>query len=173
MAVGRWWSCWVSSVECVKSGSEEKTLHVLSYSDIWSVWFSEAVVVRVKIRCQETDSGDCNRLRTVVLAAVSCSVEISGSAVLDCSSEWFIWGVNKSNHPIHTPSRSHTPEQVTIWQCEIITNSMRHCHTVQQTNIFYSGFMWNSPMDIALQHIDSTASNSSFISVVKFKFQLS
>jgi hypothetical protein len=29
----------------------------------------------VKIRCQETDSGDCNRLRTLVFAAVNCKVQ--------------------------------------------------------------------------------------------------
>jgi hypothetical protein len=28
----------------------------------------------VKIHCQETDSGDCNRLRTLVFAAVKCKV---------------------------------------------------------------------------------------------------
>jgi hypothetical protein len=56
-------------------GYEEKTLYVLYYSDIWSVWFSETVIAPVvKIRCQEADSGDCNRLRTLVDVTVNCRV---------------------------------------------------------------------------------------------------
>jgi hypothetical protein len=51
-------------------------------------WFSETVTSCVKIRCQETDSGDCNRLRTLVFAAVNYkSDEICDSAVIACSSD--------------------------------------------------------------------------------------
>jgi hypothetical protein len=42
----------------------------------------------VKIRCQETDSVDCNRLRTLVLCNSEVeSVEISDNAVNTCSYE--------------------------------------------------------------------------------------
>jgi hypothetical protein len=47
------------------------------------VWYLECVIQGdcysscVKIRCQEADSGDCNRLRTLVCVTVNCSVEIA------------------------------------------------------------------------------------------------
>jgi hypothetical protein len=37
-------------------------------------------------------------------------MQISGSAVIAC-----VEGVNKSNHPIHTPSNSHNPKYLTVY----------------------------------------------------------
>jgi hypothetical protein len=60
-----------SWVQSWKSGCEEKTLR---YSTaIFGVKQWDCYSSCVKIRCQETESGDCNRL-TLVFAAVNCKV---------------------------------------------------------------------------------------------------
>jgi hypothetical protein len=38
---------------------------------------------------------------------VICSVEISNSVIITCSYEWCVYGVNKSNHLVDTPSNIH------------------------------------------------------------------
>jgi hypothetical protein len=60
----------------------------------------------VKIRCQETDNGDSNGLRTLVFAAVTRELRGLAVALYFYSSEWCIQVANKSIHPIRTPSDS-------------------------------------------------------------------
>jgi hypothetical protein len=57
----------------------------------------------VNIHCQETDSGDCNRLKTLVGVTVNCkawilAIALSLSVVMSCQ---------QINYPIHIPSNSH------------------------------------------------------------------
>jgi hypothetical protein len=73
-------------------------------------WYSECVTQwdcycsYAKVRCQETDSGNCNKLRTLVLAAVNWKLwRLAGSAVLFVITCW-VYKRNKSKHPIQTPS---------------------------------------------------------------------
>jgi hypothetical protein len=55
---------WVEGLQFVW---EEKTLFVLQ---LQRDWYNSCV----KIRCQETDNGDCNRLRTLVCVTVKCKM---------------------------------------------------------------------------------------------------
>jgi hypothetical protein len=91
-----------------KSGCEETTLCVLLYSDIWGVQLQwDCYSSCVKIRYQETTSGERNSLRRIVCVTVNCKVQISDRAVLPLVPSC----VNKvSIYPIHTPSNSHTPK---------------------------------------------------------------
>jgi hypothetical protein len=51
----------------------------------------------------------------IVCSSKLYSADISGSAVIACNSEWFVWGVNKSNNPIQNPSYIlRTTQQVII-----------------------------------------------------------
>jgi hypothetical protein len=101
-------SQWAVSREfrCARE-AEKMALWVQLAVGLWSEDFTYAVIFGVciiqwdcyrpcvKIRCQKTVSGDCNRLRTLV-----CVCQWS----VKCSSEWCMQVVNKSNSPIHTPS---------------------------------------------------------------------
>jgi hypothetical protein len=101
------WEEWQRIQLRVESSAAKRRLYVCCSTAIFGVWFSETYSSCVKIRCQETATGDCNRLRTL-FAAVNCKVRrLAGSAVIALSSEWCVLGVNKSNYQIHTPSKSH------------------------------------------------------------------
>jgi hypothetical protein len=79
----------------------------------------DAVSWRISLcrsRCQETASGDCNRLRSLV-----CVCQWS----VKCSSEWCIQVVNKSISNPH-PVYSHTPHKYVKITCKL-RNKCRDC----------------------------------------------
>jgi hypothetical protein len=81
------------------------------------VWYLESVIQWdcysscVKVRCQETASGDCNRLRTLV-----CVCQWS----LKCSHESWVYkrSINRVTNP--NPVNSHTLTRDDIWMYILI-----------------------------------------------------
>jgi hypothetical protein len=68
---------------------------------------------------------------------VTCSVEISNSVIISCSSEWYIQVVNKSNSPIRTPSI------VTHLQTrDIIFFNISFSFYINLTFLLFSCFLW-------------------------------